>query len=126
MPEVTQFKKALERTVQVPINEGETLAVKWSPQNVSPEFWDQMEADSRAAVAAREKGEQFDRNPFDLATRVLLPLMTWWDLTVEGEPLPITVENIVSFGLPFVMAASDAIQQDFKIGESTKKVSGAS
>lgn len=123
MPEVAQFARSLERTVHVPINESETLAIRWSPQNVSETFWDRRMAEAKAAEEAKARGETIARNPFDIAREVVLPLMTWWDLTANGEPYPITVENIVGFGLPFVLAVSDAIQQDFQIGERAKKAS---
>lgn len=127
MPEVAQFKKALERTLEIPIGDGGVLKIRWSPQNVSPEFWETIKAESKTetarAAANGGKVDWSDLDPFEVVEKIIAPLMSWWDLTVEGELFPITVENIVSFGLPFVGRLSRAIQADFAIGDDVKKAS---
>lgn len=119
MPEVKAFTRSLERKLKVQINQDETLDIKWSPAQLTEEVWDQM-----AEHFHRAPDDDKSVSPFDIARQIVAPLLTWWDLTVDGEPYPITAENIAGFGLGFVMALGAAIQDDFAIGADTKKGSG--
>ena len=122
--DLTTFKKKLERDLDVPINETETLRIRWSPSNLDETVWNQMMKSSTEAAEAKKAGRPADINPFDLARNVVAPLMVDWELEDEGKPFPITPENIAGFGLEFVMATANAIQEDFKIGKAVKKASG--
>lgn len=122
MPEVSVAKAKRVRSLSIPLNdEGESLAIKWNPANLTQEVWDEMMVMNKKQKA----GE--DINPFETARVIVVPLMSWWDLQEDDHPevqYPITPENVAGFGLDFVLAAANVIQADFKIGPDTKKGSG--
>lgn len=109
------------RTVEIPVTETESLAVRYSPDAMTPRVW----ADLQAWVRANAEREA---DPFDVAAYVIVPLVRGWDLTADGVPYPVTVEHVVALGLPLVAAISGALMADFNTGRDTrdaKKGSGA-
>lgn len=109
------------RTVEIPVTETECLTVRYSPDAMTPLVWANLQGWVRANA---EK----DADPFEVARYVIVPLVRTWDITVEGEPYAITVENVVALGLPLVAAISDALMRDFNAGRDMagpKERSGA-
>lgn len=88
----------------------------WNPTRMTPQVYAGLEA-------WREKT---DRNPFDLATVYLMPLMTGWDITVDGKPYPVTAEHITALGIDLVVRIGDLIDEDYKLARDAKKASAAS
>lgn len=125
MRDVATFRQALERPLEVPINESETLAIRWSPARLNEDLWDKMMSYSAKVSTARDDGSALENlvSPFDYAREVVAPLMTWWDLGEGGEMYAITPEHVAEFGAEFVVVLAEAIQQDFRIGKNVKKIS---
>lgn len=94
------------RTVHVPIVDDETLAVRYSPDAMTPEVWARLQGWVKANA---EK----DADPFEVAEYVIEPLVSGWDITTDGEPYAVTRDNIVALGLPLVAAISGALMTDF-------------
>lgn len=118
MPEVKDAKQKRERKLEIPLNnEGDSLAIKWSPANLTPDVYEAI-----VAFVDRTKGAAQD--PLEVARVIVVPLMTWWDLTDGGEPYPITAENVADFGVDWIRAVATAIQDDWQTGPATKKGSG--
>ena len=102
-----------ERTVAIPVTATDDLAVRYSPDAMTPAVW----ANLQSWVKANAEKEA---DPFDVAAYVIVPLVRGWDLTVEGAPYAITVENVVALGLPLVAAISSALLADFHAGRDTR------
>lgn len=107
------------RTVTIPVTETEGLAVRYSPDAMTPAVW------ARLQGWVREQAEQ-TADPFDVARYVIVPLVRDWDLTVDGEPYPVTVENVVNLGLPLVAAISAKLMADFNEGRDMSGPKGGS
>jgi len=88
------------------------LALKWSPEK----YTKQVHA---ALQEARET-----RDAFLIAEAVIVPLVTWWDLTDSGEAYPITTANVEALGLFIGMQMMLAIEADFEVPANLKGTSG--
>lgn len=94
---------------------GEPLAltVTWSPERYTKQV--------HAAVQdARET-----RDAFAIAESVIVPLLTWWDLTADGAPYPITAETVAALGLFIELKLMAAIEADMEVEAGLKGTSGA-
>lgn len=108
-----------QRRLTVDLGENEdgealSLSFKWSPEK----YTKQVHA---ALQEARET-----RDAFVIAEAVIVPLVTWWDLTDAGKPYPITTENVEALGLFIEMQMMFAIEGDFEVPANLKGISGAS
>jgi len=97
------------RTVAITVTADETFAVRYSPDAMTPDVWANLQGWVKA------NADQ-DADPFAVATYVIVPLVKGWDLTVEGQPYPVTIENVVGLGLPLVAAIAGALMTDFNRG----------
>ena len=106
------------RTVAIPVTADETFAVRYSPDAMTPDVWANLQGWVKA------NADQ-DADPFAVATYVIVPLVKGWDLTVEGQPYPVTIENVVGLGLPLVAAIAGALKPiDEDDREGAKEPSG--
>lgn len=108
-----------QRRIDLALGENEdgeplSLAFKWSPEK----YTKQVHA---ALNDARES-----RDAFLIAEAVIVPLVTWWDLTDAGKPYPITTENVEALGLFIEMQMMFAIEADFEVPANLKGTSAAS
>lgn len=94
------------RTVEIAVTETESLSVRYSPDAMTPEVWARLQGWVKASADK-------DADPFEVAEYVIAPLLKSWDITVDGEPYPITPEHIAALGLPLVGALSAALMADF-------------
>ncbi len=106
-----------QRRLTVDLGENEageplSLALKWSPEK----YTKQVHA---ALQEARET-----RDAFLIAEAVIVPLVTWWDLTDGGEAYPITTANVEALGLFIGMQMMLAIEADFEVPANLKGTSG--
>ncbi len=106
-----------QRRLTVDLGENEdgealSLAFKWSPEK----YTKQVHA---ALQEARET-----RDAFLIAEAVIVPLVTWWDLTDGGEAYPITTANVEALGLFIGMQMMLAIEADFEVPANLKGTSG--
>ena len=93
--------------------------MRYSPDAMTPDVWGNLQTWVKA------NAEQ-DADPFAVATYVIVPLVKGWDLTVDGEPYPVTVENVVGLGLPLVAAIAGALMTDFNSGRDMSGPKGPS
>lgn len=111
--ELSALIEKRKRTVEIPVTADDTLAVTYSPDAMTPDVWAKLQG---WVTSNREA----DADPFDVATYVIVPLIKGWDLTVDGAPYPISVENVVALGLPLVAAISGALMTDFNEVRDTR------
>jgi hypothetical protein len=108
-----------QRRITIELGEDESgeplsLAFKWSPEHYTKQ--------THAALQdARET-----QDAFLIAEAVIVPLVTWWDLTEGGKPYPITTANVEALGLFIGMQMMLAIEADFEVPANLKGTSGAS
>lgn len=106
-----------ERTLAIPINgEGDTLEIRWNPSHMTPKVY---------AALQEWQGDTTKANPFDVATYLICPLLTWWDITAGGKMHPITPENVSELGLDFVVLVGTALNADYQLAADAKKDSAA-
>ena len=93
---------------------GEPLALvfKWSPEKYTK------------SVHAALQDARETRDAFLIAEAVIVPLVTWWDLTDSGEAYPITTANVEALGLFIGMQMMLAIEADFEVPANLKGTSG--
>jgi hypothetical protein len=108
-----------QRRIDIDLGENEegeplSLSFKWSPEK----YTKQVHA---ALQDARES-----RDAFLIAEAVIVPLVTWWDLTENGKPYPITTANVEALGLFIEMQMMFAIESDFEVPANLKGTSAAS
>lgn len=103
----------LKRTRELAIDGG--LVIKWSPERYTREM--------HAKLTEWQRSDRED--PFEIADAVIVPLMTEWNLTVDGKPHPITTENVTGLGLFLCRAISTAISGDMGAAGEVKKDSAA-
>lgn len=108
-----------QRRITIELGEDEagkplSLAFKWSPEK----YTKQVHA---ALQDARET-----KDAFLISESVIVPLVTWWDITEGGKPYPITAKNVEALGLFIGMQMMLAIEADFEVPANLKGTSGAS
>lgn len=107
-----------ERTLIVPVTAdgGESIAVRWNPSRMTRERFARLQ----------EWQKDNDRNdPFEAADELICPLVTGWDITVEGKPYPVTPEHVAGLGLDLVVRIASALNQDYALAADAKKDSAA-
>jgi hypothetical protein len=100
------------RTLEIAIGDdtGETFWVKYTPEALTK----QLQADLA------------DVDGPDSAAMLLASFIRAWSLTVDGEPYPITQENLQALGLPLLMSISTLVWEDFNAHALGKVTSIAS
>lgn len=107
---LSDFKQKRGREEVIDYGEAGSITFRWMPDRLTDEVWN----------AIYEEGL---RDPFEMARRIVLPLVSWWDITDEGEPFPISVESVGSLGLFVVADIVSRIHQGLNETD-TKKGSG--
>lgn len=107
-----------QRTLTIELGENDageplSLRLKWSPEKYTK--------DVHAAI--QEANESKDA--FLIAQAVIVPLVTWWDLTDKGKPYPITTANVEALGLFIETQMMLAISNDFEVPANLKGASAA-
>ena len=103
------------RLVEIGERDDEKFVVGYSPDRYT------MEVHARLQLMSENKEEAAQ---FDAVSELMVSLISEWDLTVDGEPYPITKENLMALGLPLVGAISEAVQADFSLGRRTSPPNG--
>jgi hypothetical protein len=87
------------QTVEIEITPepGDTFSVTYKPDA----FTKAVQAEIQAAETE------------DAASVLLLRLIAKWSLVVDGEPYPVTKENLEALGFPLLMAISTVVNEDF-------------
>lgn len=103
------------RELQVPLNdEGDSFSIWWSPAAYT--------RDVHLAITAKADDDTAS-DPFEVAERVILPLVKKWSIKVDGEMWPITAENVASLGLFIIGAMTRLIMADMPNASDIKKAS---
>lgn len=110
-----------KRTLAVPIKSKpdatgaqETYFTVW----VSPDkFTKQVVLDIQAVTEGKDS--------FEIAERIIVPLVVRWDLTVDGQPYEITGENVAALGLALEEAVIEAIDSVIDFSGKARATSGA-
>lgn len=108
-----------ERTIRVPINDDpkDDLVIRWNPTLMTKETYARLQAWQR---------DETKTDPFEIAEYLIVPLVTGWDITVNGKPHPLNVETVAALGLDLVGHIGRALSADYAVASDTKKDSGAS
>lgn len=85
------------RTVEIAVTDTESITVTYKPDALNKKL--------QAAIAAAANE--------DAAAVLMVNLLTAWDLTKDGEPYAINVENLEDLGLPLLVTIAAIVQEDF-------------
>lgn len=109
--DLVDFKNQRGRVETLDYGTAGSLVFTWHPDRLTEEVF-----------GAITDGER--RGAFELAKVIIVPLVSSWDVTEQGVPLPITEEAVASLGLFVVSDMVQRITQGIN-EDDTKKASAA-
>lgn len=105
--DLAAIKMKRVRTVVIELAPGEDLEVRYKPDELTMRLQEEI---------AEAKDQ-------DSAAMLMVKLLCGWNLTVDGAPYPITVDNLHALGLPILLMIATTVQEDFntnvQLGKST-------
>jgi hypothetical protein len=98
MPLDLQSYKATVKSVSVAVG-GETLSVSYRPSELTPRFLKELKEKSTGGDA-------------ETTAEMLFHILTKWDVTDGGNPVPLTPEILASLGFDLLNAIVQAVMED--------------
>lgn len=93
-----------ERKLTVPLGDDASIVFWWSPTKYTREIH----------ALLTSVTEEAEKDPFEFAEKGIVPLVTRWDITVDGKPWPITAANVAKLGLFICVEMTLAIVAEMK------------
>lgn len=81
---------------------GEHARVRYFPNKFTPRLQSQL----------REAQMQPGGTPVDTLAPFIVAMVGWWDLTENGQPVPVTLERVSNLPAPFLDKVIKAIAED--------------